>query len=178
MKINCAQSTGSNNNKGRWSGQQVFADDLSHQSESFLYIWRPLKPLKTTAIAQKIQLLSVLWHFWSAFLTSLISYSEESFNPPCTCYYLSTRCRHTSPTAGVQISIPPLAERNSRYTTPQLQFISSQLMSSTPQKIKDDLSVLATLEVQSRLSPVISWSLPCWEGDPGHRSVSLQPLQG
>lgn len=81
-------------------------------------MWWPLKPLKTTVIAQKIQLLSVLWHFWSTFLTSLISYSEESFNPPCTCYYLSIRCGHTSPTAGGDLIHPTENKRwlkHSRY---------------------------------------------------------------
>lgn len=47
----------------------------------------------------------------------------------CLLLPFHTRCSHTSPTAGVRISVPSLAERTSRYRTPPLQFIGSQPIS-------------------------------------------------
>lgn len=41
-----------------------------------------------------------------------------------------TRCKHSSPTPGDQISIPPLAEYTWWYMTPWLQLICSQLICS------------------------------------------------
>lgn len=151
MKINCAPEltiTKADEVGSGWFIPPVWV--------SALYM-KTLKPLKSTVIAQEIQLLPVLRqrHVWGTFLTSLTS-SQERFNPPWACYYLSPQdAAHTSPTTGVQVSVPSLAERSSTIAV-------------HPEPA--DLN-------QSQLSPAISWSAPSREGDPELGSVSLQPRQ-
>lgn len=129
----CSKYARSNNNKSRWSGQRIFADELSHQCECLPYIWRPWSLWKALSSLTKYNYSlycasgtsrALFWQAWH--LTAGALQSSRGLLLP-----FPRRCSHTSPTAGVLVSIPSLAELTSPCRTPPLQFTWSRLISTS-----------------------------------------------